>query len=73
MVRGDLWEGRLVRCSVTLVADEGDDLVVEATWFVPDDSDRHWNHPSFLGYHGSLQRLRFAVDPPSNRMWFAAA
>jgi hypothetical protein len=61
VLRGDLY-----RAQVTLPADEGRSLNVEATAFVTPD----WPGPNFLGYQGLLQRIRFAVDPESNRFYF---
>jgi len=60
-------EGHLIRLSVTLVADEGDDLETEGTFFVT----RDWpSNVSFLGYSGLLANIRFAVDPQSNDFYF---
>jgi hypothetical protein len=49
-----------------LLADTGEPLDVPATVFVTPD----WPGPNFLGYQGLLQRIRFAVDPESNRFYF---
>ena len=49
-----------------LHADEGESLDVEATVFQSPD----WRGPSFLGYQGLLQRIRFAVDPETNLFYF---
>lgn len=61
VVRGALYRG-----VVTIPADEGDSLDVEATVFVSPD----WQGPSFVGYQGLLQRIRFAVDPEMNLFYF---
>ena len=61
MVRGALYRGQL-----TLPADEGESLDIDATVFVTPD----WPGPNFLGYRGFLQRIRFAVDPESNLFYF---
>lgn len=51
--------GRLYRMSITLVADEGEDLLVDGTVLLA----RDWEGPIVLGYHGFLQRVRIALDP----------
>ena len=61
-----VFRGQLYRGLITLLADEGSPLDVEATVFVTPD----WPGPNFLGYQGLLQRIRFAVDPESNRFYF---
>lgn len=58
--------GRLERIPLVLVADEGDSLDVEATFFV----SREWSGKTFLGYKGFLDRLRIALDPPVNDFYF---
>lgn len=59
-------QGTLYRGQVTLPADEGESLDLDATVFVCSD----WPGPNFLGYQGLLQRIRFAVDPESNTFYF---
>ena len=61
--------GKLVRTSVTLLADEGEALAVEATVFVPDTA---WptTPRNFIGYSGLLERVRFALDPQTNDIYF---
>ncbi len=61
-----VFRGRLYRGFITLMADEGEPLEVQATVFVAPD----WPGPNFLGYQGFLQRIRFAVDPESNTFYF---
>ncbi len=71
MVRGTLYEGRQIRVDVTLKADYGEDLTVDATVFVPTlDPDDVWPWPNFLGLEGLLDRMRFAVDPTENAFYF---
>ncbi len=57
--RHGILEGVLRRLPVTLVADEGAELSVEATVFVADQ----WPGPVVVGYGGLLERVRFALDP----------
>ena len=59
--------GRLVRVAFSFVADEGEDLDTEGTFFVSPD----WPHGlSFLGYSGLLDSVRFALDPQKNHFYF---
>jgi hypothetical protein len=58
--------GQMEREIVRLVADEGDDLEIEATWFVSAD----WDGPTVLGWKGCLERMRFAFDPRQGRNSF---
>ncbi len=58
--------GDLVRAPITLLADEGESLTVDATVFLSTD----WPGPNFIGYNGLLERIRFAVDPPTNSFYF---
>lgn len=58
--------GSLERIPITLLAQEGNTLRVDATVFVCND----WNRENFLGYSGFLQRIRFAVDPQYCRFYF---
>lgn len=60
--------GHLGRFLVRLVADEGESLDIEATFFVSSE----WRGGLFLGYAGLLERLRFALDPRSNLFYFGA-
>lgn len=71
--RGDQLQGVLHRISVTLLAEEGDSLTIEATTFVPTLSpQQEWqqNFPCILGMSGCLEFLRFAVDPVNDRFYF---
>ena len=59
--------GYLVQVPFTLIADDGDHLNTEGTFFVAPD----W--PSgqvFLGYSGLLDSIRFALDPQANHFYF---
>jgi hypothetical protein len=60
-------EGRLVRVPITLLADEGNSLEVEGTFFVSPD----WPAGrTFLGYSGLLDSIRIALDPRANDFHF---
>jgi hypothetical protein len=58
--------GKLVRAPVSLVADAGESLDLDATFFVSAD----WRHGTFLGYSGLLEWIRFAIDPYRNLFYF---
>ena len=58
--------GQLLRIPLALIADEGMSLDLEATFFV----SRDWTGVTFLGYVGLLDRLRIALDSPSNLFYF---
>ena len=59
-------DGDLFRHTITLVAQQGAALDVEATlWICPE-----WPGPCFLGYLGVFDRIRFALDPGANRFYF---
>jgi hypothetical protein len=51
--------GRFCFLDVTLVADEGDHLLVPATVILAPS----WPGPPVLGYRGLLDRIRFGLDP----------
>ncbi|MCP4654326.1 MAG: hypothetical protein GY856_02790 [bacterium] len=61
-------EGDLYRHTITLVAEIGESLQIDAVVFVP----LNWHGPCFLGYAGVLERIRFAVDPRNNHFHFGA-
>lgn len=67
-IRGETHHGMLVRIPITLVADEGKDLTIETTVFIPDTDS--WHDPNFLGLEGCLSRIRFAIDPSENLFYF---
>jgi hypothetical protein len=61
-----------VPVQLTLLADEGDSLDVDAAVFVA-TGDEYPVGRSFLGYAGLLERIRFALDPQTNQFYFGAA
>jgi hypothetical protein len=61
--------GQLKRTHITILADDGDSIELEATVFVPTE----WTGGNFLGYGGLLERVRFAVDPQENFFTLALA
>jgi len=62
-VRGSLYAHR-----IELIAEVGDDLDMGSTLFISPE----WQAPSFLGYTGALDRVRFAIDPEANRFYFGS-
>ena len=63
-----LKRGSLERFPVTLLAEQGDPLEIDATLFVCDD----WEGSNFLGYNGFVDRIRFAVDPKTEKFYFGS-
>jgi predicted aspartyl protease len=61
-----LVSGQLKRTTITIIADDGNSVDVEATVFV----SAEWTGGNFLGYAGLLERIRFAVDPQQNFFYF---
>jgi hypothetical protein len=60
--------GRLVRTTMRLLADEGDDLAVETTVFVPDEIAAF--RRNFIGYTTFLERIKLGLDPQQNHIYF---
>jgi hypothetical protein len=70
-IRGVRYDGRLYRLQVTLQAEEGDPLSVDATVFIPElRPNQPWELSSIIGLTGFLERIRFAVDPADDRFYF---
>jgi hypothetical protein len=70
-VRGMLYSGVICRIPLTLQADVGESLTLEASVFIPTlKRGEYWTHPNFLGLSGFLNRIRFAVDPKQNHFYF---
>jgi hypothetical protein len=59
--------GRLVRIPLCFRAEEGQQVTMEATWFISAD----WPGPPVLGWKGCLERIRFALDPGEESFYFA--
>jgi len=53
------FKGALYRIDVCLTADWGEPLTIEGTFLFCED----WQGPTVLGFHGFLERIRFAIDP----------
>jgi Aspartyl protease len=73
MVRGTWYDGHLVRATVVLMANHGESLMAEVTFFIPNSDDgEHWNHPNFLGYDSFLSHIRIAIDASENTFYFGS-
>jgi hypothetical protein len=73
VLRGIRITGNLHRVNLTLAAEEGRSLTVEATALIPHEQrEEQWveDLPCFLGLQGCLERLRFAVDPSTEKFYF---
>lgn len=62
-----VFTGRLARATLRFLADEGDSVDIEATIFVSPEWPAGRN---FIAYTGTLERLRFAVDPTENDIYY---
>ena len=72
-IRGYTQRGTVHRLPLTLLAAEGEPLTFEATAFVPElEHGETWPLPSYLGWQGCLDRIRFAVDPADEVVYFGA-
>jgi len=67
IIRGEKTEGVLIRLPVTICAEQGVDIIIEGTVFVPQDER---DLPNFIGLDGFLSRIKFAINPQSNDFYF---
>ena len=58
--------GSLHTVRVTIPAEQGDALSLDAMVFVPEE----WTAGPFVGFSGLLQRISFAVTPHDNQFYF---
>jgi hypothetical protein len=73
LIRGVWVEGGIYRLGISLIADEGETLVLDAPAFVPDPAQEFregFLPASFLGMIGCLESIRFGVDPFSQTFYF---
>ena len=74
LFRDERVQGALHRLTLTLLAEEGEDMQLDVTAFVPDASYEGGPElPSILGLHGCLERARFAFDPVTDTFYFGPA
>lgn len=64
--RYGLLQGRLERLPLTFTAEEGEEVEIDATWFVSEQ----WPGPLVIGWTGCLERMPFALDPSPGEEWF---
>jgi len=70
LVRGMRLEGKTIRLGMTLRAEVGENLTVDATAFIPDVEEYWGEFPSFIGQNGFLDRIRYAVDSSTDMFYF---
>lgn len=71
--RGKWVEGFIHRAELTLLADEGNPLYVNASVFIPDpkqDFVDDFFPSSLLGMRNCLESIRFAIDPSNETFYF---
>jgi hypothetical protein len=72
-IRGKTIEGWLHRLDLTLRAEEGDELIIDATAFVPSVVETQWpGLPAIVGLEGCLERVRFAFDTSNETFYFGS-
>lgn len=70
-IRGKKLWGNLYLLTVELLDIQGENVKVLATVFIPNlKPGEIWNIPSYLGYQGFLDRIRFGVDPEQSLFFF---
>ena len=70
LIRQMQLDGFIYRLNLTLKAEVGEDLDVDATVFVPEVEEFWGDFPSFIGLAGFLERTRFAIDPNTDTFYF---
>jgi hypothetical protein len=71
LFRDERVRGALHRLTLTLLAEDGEDMQLDVTAFAPDASYEGVPElPSILGLHGCLERVRFAFDPVTDTFYF---
>ena len=71
LIRGYRVRGGLHRLALTLSAADGESLTFEVIAFIP-DLNEHFEFPTFVGFLGCLEWIRFAVDPSDTTFYFGA-
>ena len=72
LIRGKWVSGALYRLDVTLPAEQGTELTINATTFVPDPGIPWPELPSIVGLEGFLDSVRFALDTTDETFYFGA-
>ena len=73
LFRGTRYHGMLYRVPLMLLAEEGKPLEIDATTFIPQARpDQVWPREfrCILGMAGCFERLRFAIDPFEDTIYF---
>jgi hypothetical protein len=71
LFRDERVRGALHRLTLTLLAEDGEDMQLDVTAFAPDASYEGVPElPSIMGLHGCLERVRFAFDPVTDTFYF---
>lgn len=65
-VRGGVLTGRRAKLLTSFPAADGDELTLDAAWFVADN----WLGPVVLGWSGCLEGFRFALNPTPDSEFF---
>jgi hypothetical protein len=74
LIRGHFYDGALFRVELAIEDEQGNDLSVDATVFVPTlELDEEWHHPNFIGLDRCLNRIWFTVDPVESVFYFGLA
>jgi hypothetical protein len=58
--------GFLARCEMALITEFGQQLNANGTCFISDE----WLGPNVIGWKGCLERIRFAIDPSVNIIFY---
>lgn len=71
-VRGTSVDGALHRLNLTIRAEQGKELTINAVVFVPDQTASWPGLPSVIGLEGCLEWVRFALDTSTDTFYFGA-
>lgn len=74
LIRGHFYEGALFRVELALEDEQGNDLSINATVFVPRlEPGQEWRNPNFIGLSGCLSRIWLTIDPLESTFYFGPA
>lgn len=69
-IRGTYIRGALYRFDFTISAEQGAELTISATTFIPDPDEPWPGLPSIVGLEGCFDRVRFALDTSNDTLHF---
>lgn len=73
-IRGQYMSGKLLNLPVSLIAEYGASLEINATIFVPEwNPEVSWPNPNFVGLDGLLNAMKYAVDSTEKMFYFGVA